>query len=266
MKIFKSLLPLALLFLSFPVFSGDLRQRGVATPIAERMEKFGITMVELPTGLFTMGCRAGRDKSCEADEKPAHVVSVHSFEIGKTEVTQGQWKAVMGSAPSALRFKECGDNCPVEGVSFDDIQTFIQTLNAQTGKIYRLPSEAEWEYACRAGKDTNYCGGNDVGRVAWYGYEKSGATTHPVAGKQANAWGLYDMSGNVWERVQDDYHDDYKGAPGDGSVWHGATTGWHVLRGGAWFVDARETRAARRSFGLPTYQLGFGGFRLARTF
>lgn len=223
-----------------------------------------IEMIAIPAGRYTMGCQDGRDKECFDDEKPAHTVSLSAFELGKYEVTQGQWKAVMGSPPPGLYFKNCGDDCPVERVSWDDIQTFIQKLNAQTGKTYRLPSEAEWEYACRAGQDTNYCGGNDVDSVAWYG-NNSGSTTHPVGKKQANAWGLYDMSGNVWEWVQDTYHDSYKNAPSDGSPWEGARADARVLRGGSWCCNPQDVRAAYRDGSGASIRYIGSGFRLART-
>jgi formylglycine-generating enzyme required for sulfatase activity len=220
-----------------------------------------IEMVNIDAGSFTMGCQSGRDSSCESDESPAHTVSLSSFELGKTEVTQGQWKAVMGKNPS--NFSSCGDTCPVEQVSWDDVQTFIQKLNAQTGKNYRLPSEAEWEYACRAGQSSNYCGGDNVDSVAWHG-GNSDSKTHPVGGKQANAWGLYDMSGNVYEWVQDWYHSSYKGAPSDGSAWEDSGT-YRVLRGGSWNNIPQYSRAAFRNYGTPAERSDFIGFRLART-
>lgn len=190
-----------------------------------------LEMVNISAGSFVMGCKSGRDSDCDTDENPAHTVMISAFQIGKTEVTQGQWKAVMGSYPPELRFKECGDNCPVERVSWDDIQVFIQKLNEQTGGGYRLPTEAEWEYACRAGDKQKYCGSDDIDAVAWYG-KNSGYKTHPVGVKQANAWGINDMSGNVWEWVADSYHSDYNGAPVDGKEWQGDGT-VRVLRGGS---------------------------------
>ena len=153
-------------------------------------------MVVVPAGSFDMG------SNNDTNEKPVHRVTINrAFAIGKTEVTQGQWKAIMGNNPS--KFVECGDNCPVEQVSWDDAQAFIEKLNTKTGKKYRLPSEAEWEYACRAGGQHEYCGGNNLDSIAWYGAlakpaGNSNKTTNPVAAKQANAFGLYDMSGNVW--------------------------------------------------------------------
>ncbi len=250
---------------------------------------FGIRMVKLPGGTFQMGC-GPNDEACNDNEKPRHSVTVPAFAIGKTEITQGQWKAVMGSAPPELEFKNCGERCPVERVSWNDVQEFIKTLNRKTGGHYRLPSEAEWEYACRAGQDTLYCGGDDVDVVAWYdgnsGNKKkpvggndadaipwldgnsgySGKTTHPVGGKAANKFGLYDMSGNVWEWVQDCWHDSYQGAPGDGSAWDGSTecAFKRALRGGSWGEEPAILRSAFRNL---HYQVGTDvniGFRLAQ--
>jgi formylglycine-generating enzyme required for sulfatase activity len=241
-----------------------------ATPVPviskENTNSLGITMVTIDAGSFVMGCQSGRDKDCSSHESPTRSVSISSFELGKTEVTQGQWKAVMGSAPPELAFKNCGDTCPVERVSWNDVQEFIRKLNQQTGNQYRLPSESEWEYACRAGQSTNYCGGDNVDSVAWYGYEKSGKTTHPVGKKDANAWGLYDMSGNVWEWVQDSYHDSYKNAPPDGKAWEGVRAYARVLRGGSQDCDPQDVRAAYRNGSYaPSMRSSDIGFRLART-
>ncbi|OIQ94439.1 serine/threonine-protein kinase pkn1 [mine drainage metagenome] len=217
-------------------------------------------MVELPAGSFDMGSNNG-----EADEKPVHPVAIaQPFAIGKTEVTQAQWHAIMGNDPSY--FSTCGDTCPVEQVSWDDAQAFIQKLNARTGKQYRLPTEAEWEYACRAGKQQEYCGSDSADSVSWNSFNSGSFffnTPHPVATKQANAFGLFDMSGNVWEWVADNYHDDYNGAPADGSAWMGGSM--HVLRGGSWGYDQKFGRAASRSKFGATYRYYSYGFRLART-
>ncbi len=217
-------------------------------------------MVEIPAGSFAMGSNTG-----EPDEKPLHSVTIaKAFAIGKTEVTQAQWRAVMGKNPSY--FVDCGDNCPVEQVSWDDTQAFINKLTAKTGKEYRLPTEAEWEYACRAGAEQTYCGSDNADAVSWNGYNSGSfffKTPHPVATKQANAFGLYDMSGNVWEWVEDNYHDNYSGAPTDGSAWMNGSM--HVLRGGSWGQDAKYGRAAVRSKFGSTYRYYSYGFRLART-
>jgi formylglycine-generating enzyme required for sulfatase activity len=217
-------------------------------------------MVELPAGSFDMGSDSG-----EADEKPVHRVTIAKpFAIGKTEVTQAQWHAVMGNDPSY--FTACGDACPVEQVSWNDAQAFIQKLNAKTGKQYRLPNEAEWEYACRAGNQQEYCGSDNADSVSWSSFNSGSFffnTPHPVATKQGNAFGLYDMSGNVWEWVEDSYHDNYTGAPVDGSAWEGGSM--HVLRGGSWGYDQKYGRAASRSKFGPSYRYYSYGFRLAKT-
>lgn len=174
--------------------------------------------------------------------------SILAFAMGKYEVTQGQWRAVMGNNPS--HFSGCGDDCPVAGVSWNDAQDFIRRLNSKTGKQYRLPSDVEWEYACRAGGKQKYCGGNDVDSVAWYS-GNSGGETHAVGQKRPNGYGLYDMSGNVWEWVEDCY------------VGNCAE---RVLRGGSWYQDADYLRAAGRYRSVPGDRSNYlGGFRLART-
>ena len=219
-------------------------------------------MVVIPAGSFMMG-NEGNDYH-DDDEIPRHKVNIAAFKLGKYEVTQGQWKAVMGTHPS--HFKECGDDCPVEYVAWDEVQTFIQKLNALTGGNYRLPSEAEWEYACRAGEYTFFCGSDHADEVAWFvGNSKS--KTHVVGGKKPNAFGLFDMSGNVWEFVQDCYHKNYLGAPTDGRAWvNGANCadGRGVIRGGSWFYRPAYLRSAFRGGFYRAFRLGNLGFRLAQ--
>jgi formylglycine-generating enzyme required for sulfatase activity len=226
-------------------------------------------MVVIPAGSFEMGSNE------YTGEKPPHRVSIKSFALGKYEVTQGQWKAVMGSNPSG--FKECGDNCPVEQVSWDGIQQYIQKLNASSGQQYRLPSEAEWEYAARAGTSSKYwwgdtashdyanygkdecCDGLAQGRDKW-------VNTAPVGQFPANAFGLHDMHGNVWEWVQDYYHDSYSAAPSDGSAWEiGGEQKYRVLRGGSWYFIPAVLRSAYRVGDSPDVRDDYDGFRLART-
>ena len=218
-------------------------------------------MVEIPAGSFDMGSDSG-----DANEKPVHRVTIAKpFAIGKTEVTQEQWKAVMGNNPGY--FSACGDSCPVEQVSWDDAQAYIKKLNAITGKQYRLPTEAEWEYACRAGSQQEFCGGDTADSVAWHNGNSGkffGTSPHPAARKQANAFGLYDMSGNVWEWVADIYHENYNGAPTDGSAWEGSSS-TRVLRGGSWGKDAKYGRAAARYMFSSGYRDFSYGFRLALT-
>ena len=169
------------------------------------------------------------------------------FALGRSEVTQEQWQAVMGNNPS--RFKECGADCPVENVSWDDVQQFIGKLNARTGKVYRLPTEQEWENACLAGQKTWYCGGNEVDAVGWHG-GNSGDKTHQVQGRQANAYGLHDMSGNVFEWTK--------------SCWEGDCAR-RIVRGGSWNDDPQYLRAAFRHRFATTDRFFKIGFRLARS-
>lgn len=217
-------------------------------------------LVELPAGSFNMGSDKGKP-----DEQPVHRVTIAKpFAIGKTEVTQAQWVALMIDNPS--NFTGCGDNCPVEQVSWDDAQAYIKKLNARTGKQYRLPTEAEWEYACRAGAETEFCGSDSADKVAWNSFNSGSFlfnSPHPVATKQANAFGLYDMSGNVWEWVEDTYHENYEGAPNDGSArLDGAM---HVLRGGSWGYDPKFDRASARTRFSASFRYFSHGFRLALT-
>ncbi|MDP2786794.1 MAG: SUMF1/EgtB/PvdO family nonheme iron enzyme [Pseudomonadota bacterium] len=212
-------------------------------------------MLAIPAGSFDMGY-AG-----DSDERPIHRVTLPAFELAQTEVTQAQWQAVMGGNPS--RFSGC-ESCPVENVSWDDVQVYLGKLNALTGKYYRLPSEAEWEYACRAGGRHTYCGSNQLGDVAWVG-DNSGSKTHPVGQKQANAFGLHDLSGNVWEWVADCYHDSYSGAPSDGSVWQDGGCSRRVERGGSWLFSAGYAHAADRDRNVLSNRVSFLGFRPART-
>jgi len=221
--------------------------------------KTGMAFVRVPKGTFTMGCGGAWAGECDTDEKPAHQVAVKGFWMAKTEVTQAHWQRVMGSNPS--QFKDC-DDCPVEQVSWDDAQAFIARLDPDGGQGLRLPTEAEWEYACRSGgKDETYCGGSDLDRLAWYD-KNSGNKTHPVAGKAANGLGLYDMSGNVWEWCQDWY----AGYPAN-AVENpaGPETGQgRVARGGGWIGLAWYCRSARRDRWEPADRYDWLGFRLAR--
>ena len=203
----------------------------------------------VPGGSFEMGDEGW------AEATPVHLVTLKTFAIGKSEVTQAEWRAVMGGNPS--RATRCGDACPVENVNWLEIQDFLRRLSETTGKSYRLPSEAEWEYACRAGSRNAYCGGDDRAALAWFG--KAGAPPHPVGQKGANAWGLHDMNGNVWEWVQDCSFPNFTGAPTDGSAWTAPECKSRVIRGGSWWG-----RAASRQGLMPGYRAGDIGFRVAR--
>lgn len=174
---------------------------------------------------------------------PQKSIGVRSFALGRTEVTQGQWKAVMGSNPS--KFDRCGDDCPVERISWMDVEEFIRRLNRKTGQAYRLPSDVEWEYACHAGSTNTYCGGEKIDSVAWY-ESNSGKKTHSVASKQPNAWGLYDMTGNVWEWTQDCHDKNPTGASGDRGAPAEHDCQRHALRGGSWGSMQRLVNTAYR--------------------
>jgi formylglycine-generating enzyme required for sulfatase activity len=217
-------------------------------------------MVVIPAGEFVMGGKKYNH------ELPHHRVKVSQFAIGSTPVTQSQWQAVMGNNPS--RFQGEGTaNCPVECVSWDDVQEYIDKLNILTCMKYRLPSEAEWEYACRAGSTGMWCFGDDEAQLthyAWYD-ENSDKKTHPVGQKRANAFNLYDMHGNVLEWVQDCWNYTYEGAPTDGSAWTMGDCEMRVLRGGSWFELAFHTRSASRIWYDTADRESSFGFRLAKT-
>ena len=216
-----------------------------------------LEMIKIPAGSFMMG-------SDEYDaEKPQHKVNLQEFYLGKHPVTQEQYQAIVGTNPSS--FKDNPKN-PVEQVSWDDAQAFCQKLSEKTGKKYRLPSEAEWEYACRAGTQTRYYFGDDekhLGEYAWFD-ENSDSKTHPVGQKKPNNWGLYDMGGNVWEWCEDGWHENYKDAPNDGNSWNDnhSQSSLRLLRGGSWYLNSRCCRSAVRCRFLAGNRNYYGGFRL----
>jgi formylglycine-generating enzyme required for sulfatase activity len=217
----------------------------------------GMAFAWVPEGCFQMGSSEG-----DSDEKPVHEVCVDGFWMGKYEVTQGQWKKIMGNNPAY--FKK-GDNPPVGTVSWNDVQNFINKLNSKGQGGFRLPTEAEWEYACRSGgKQAKYCGGDDVDRVAWY-EKNSGNKTHPVGEKAANGLGLYDMSGNVWEWVGDWYDKNYYGNSPKNNPQGPSSGSYRVIRGGSWDDDAGICRSASRRYWPPGDRSINLGFRLART-
>lgn len=218
------------------------------------------TMVAVEGGTFTMGATAEQGEDALDSEKPAHSVTLSSYYIGQTEVTQALWKAVMGNNPSDFK----GDDLPVETVSWDDCQEFIRKLNQFTGKRFRLPTEAEWEYASRGGKKSRgyrYAGSNAIDEVAWYG-SNSGSRTHTVATKQANELGLYDMSGNVWEWCQDWYGSYSSGSQTNPTGPIGESN--RVQRGGSWGNFARVCISSSRRGSDNSSNCNYGiGFRLA---
>lgn len=204
-------------------------------------------VVELPAGSFVMGDDFGMYPMSP------HAVSLRSFAIGVFEVTQGEWASVMGDNPS--KKPECGTTCPIDNVSWDDIQEYLKRLERLAGLNYRLPSEAEWEYACLAGGSHTYCGGNDAAKLAWFG--KAGGNIHPVGLKQPNAWGLYDMSGNVWEWTADCLLGDTPERPAGKVVGDACPN--RVIRGGSWYGRATWRQGLGQGF-----RAGDIGFRLAR--
>lgn len=233
----------------------------VATIETFTVNGVSFNMVSVNGGTFTMGATEEMVMAgARADEYPAHQVTVDSYYIGETEVTQELWVAVMGSNPSSFK----GDpQRPVEQVSWDDCQLFINQLNALTGKQFRLPSEAEWEFAARGGNKTNgyiYSGNSNVDEVAWFS-ENANNQTNPVATKQCNELGLYDMSGNVWEWVNDLYGSYSSAAQTNpiGPEWGND----HVQRGNGWLGSALGCRVSIRAYNPPTRVANDLGFRLA---
>jgi formylglycine-generating enzyme required for sulfatase activity len=221
-------------------------------------------MVVIPAGSFMMGSNDG-----EAYERPPHIVNIKSFALGKYEVTQGQWRAIMDDNPS--EFSSCGDSCPVESVSWNEIQRYIQKLNAKSGHHYRLPSEAEWEYAARGGSTGKWSfgsQGSNLGEHAWYN-ANSNSITHTTGQKKPNSFGLYDVHGNVGEAVQDCHPNfaepNYIGAPVDGSAMMSGSCGARGWRGGSYSSNSTGTRVGTRGWIVTSLGLKDMGFRLART-
>lgn len=221
-------------------------------------------MIFVEGGTLLMG---GADPDAYDDEKPVHKVRLPGFFISKYPVTQALWKAVLnGDDPSYFK----GDLRPVEQVSWVDIaERFLPELIRRTDKNYRLPTETEWEYAVRGGKYSEgylYAGSDKLSEVGWY-KENSGMETREVGLLYPNELGIFDMSGNVWEWVEDHWHDHYKGAPTDGSAWLGQGKGAHrVYRGGYWGSLARVCRASYRYHDSPGYRNRLLGFRLTLSF
>lgn len=236
------------------------------TPVAQACAECP-EMVVIPAGRFEMGS-PGSEPGRDSDEGPVHSVTVARFELGKFEVTQGQWRALMSSDPS--RFQDCGDNCPVAGVSWNDVQDYLHRLKERTGRTYRLPSEAEWEYSARAGSNTPYSWGATIGRnnanCSACGSRWDYKQPAPVGSFAPNRFGLHDMHGNVREWVQDVWQVSYGGAPSDGSAWMaGGNHALRVLRGGSWLDGPQDLRSASRSRGWPAEHYTATGFRIART-
>lgn len=223
----------------------------------------GVTfeMVAVEGGSFIMGATAEQGRDARSDERPAHQVTLDDYYIGKTEVTQALWQAVMGDNPSYFK----GDDLPVESISLIDCQEFINRLNQLTGQSFRLPTEAEWEYAARGGKKSRgykYSGSNSIDEVAWCDEEWGIGSTHPVATKQPNELGIYDMSGNVYEYCLDKYYP----YPADNQVNPLVDIVWsshYVRRGGSWNIKAEYNRVSFRHYGAPNDRIwNILGFKL----
>lgn len=270
MPVFKRILRIGSAVLLLIVVVRALTAAGVAPQQAPVQSPFtDKNFVLIASGTFQMG---------DSSDGPVHSVTLtHPFWMQETEVTQSQWQTVMGTNPS--EHKDC-PACPVDSVNYSDVQAFIGRLNTQPGKQYRLPTEAEWEYAARAGTMSDYGTPGDVTLGGWI-QANSGGQTHPVGTLRPNAWGLFDMEGNVWEWVNDWYGPypsnpiaDPAGAPKittnpdptGGGLWLWPSGGQgRVLRGGSWLSNANEARSASRLNGPPLPRYNGVGFRLART-
>lgn len=229
----------------------------------------GFNMKLVKAGTFTMGATA-EQTGAEDDEKPAHSVTISKdFYIGETEVTQGLWQAVMGNSPTTDGSKwsdtyGIGSAYPAYYISYNEVTDFITKLNQKTGKQFRMPTEAEWEYAARGGnqsKGYTYSGSNKIDDVAWY-TTNSGSKTHPVKTKQANELGIYDMSGNVWEWCSDRYEKTYYSVSPSNDPTGPASGSSRVFRGGSWFNYAGNCRTANRNISSTTDRNNDIGFRL----
>ena len=218
----------------------------------------GMNFVPITGGDFMMGSPLG-EKDRLSPEGPQHKVHVEDFHMACCEVTQEQYVQIMGENPSFV----IGENCPVDGISWEDAQIFIKKLNELSGTSYRLPSEAEWEYACRAHTTTRFFFGDDINiEQANYG-SKISCTNCPVGTHPANDFGLFDMHGNVFEWCEDTWHENYEGAPLDGTAWIDETTDHKVYRGGGWNANAHFVRSAYRYHRPQTFSYYNIGFRLA---
>ena len=234
------------------------------------------SMADIPAGTFEMGQSDEEQRFLKQwgwwndyfyNECPRHEVKLSEFAIGRYQVTQAQWEAIMGTNPSNFK----GMHLPVEQVSWNEAQEFCQRVSQETGKMYRLPTEAEWEYACRAGSSDIWCFGSDstaLSQYAWFS-ENAGNQTHPVGQLQPNAWGLFDMHGNVWEWCQDAYISDiyatlHAQSPSVNPIYASGGA-MRVIRGGSWYNFPARVRACGRNYGGPAHPYHDVGFRIVRT-
>lgn len=237
------------------MFASMLAQAEPAAGSAWTEPTTGMQFVWVPSGCFNQGATDGASK-----EAPVHQVCVRGYYLGKYEVTQEQYEKLTGNNPSEFK----GSKQPVERVSWIDAEAAAEKMSRQSGTKITLPSESQWEYACRAGAQNNrYCGAGDIADLAWYS-DNSNDTTHDVGGKRPNAWNLFDMTGNVWEWTQDCYNDSYQGAPSDGSAWNVGDCDDRVTRGGGWNRAASRARVSYRGGDGADHRDDNIGFRLAR--
>ena len=219
----------------------------------------GMEFVWVPGGCYEMGCGSWSG-DCDDDEKPLHEVCLDGFWMGKYEVTQGQWKKVMGSNPS--HFPSCGSDCPVESVSWNDTKNFIQRLNNRSSATFKLPTEAQWEYAARSGgKKEKYSGGSNIYYFAWYG-DNSGRKSHRVGTKSPNGLGIYDMIGNVWEWCVDVYDKNAYSKHSRNNPVSTSGSAVRVVRGGGYYSNAENSRVSNRYSQIPSFRSYYIGFRL----
>ena len=230
-------------------------------------------MVVVPSGPFTMGSRARERGS--PDERPRHRVRIdYQFAVGVYEVTFDEWYACVDAGGCGSYVPDIPDNSwdrenrPVINVSWDDAQSYVSWLSRRTGKTYRLLSESEWEYVARAGTETAYSWGDSIGvnraNCDGCGSQWDDKQTAPVGSFAANAWGVYDMHGNVYEWVQDCWNKNYEGAPTDGSAWESEDCSHRVIRGGTWLFGPRDGRSASRAMDASGHRGKYKGFRVAR--
>ncbi len=274
----KSILPIVATFLLVVItYSAKTHALESDNPLSVQHNQIDVTddfqlpqMVNIPGGAARMGCVS--DLGCMRFEKPVHNVSLRSFEISKYEVTFQQWDLCVAKGGCDYIPDDSGWGRglrPVVNVSWDDIQIYIEWLNQESGKQYRLPTEAEWEHAARAGSPAPYHWGSEIGdnnaNCDGCGSQWDDKKTAPVGAFNANAWGVHDMHGNVYEWVQDCWNSSYRGAPDNGASWDSGDCSKRVLRGGAWSSSAQYIRVAIRYNGDKDYRGDIRGFRLART-
>jgi formylglycine-generating enzyme required for sulfatase activity len=237
----------------------------IARTLPSQEGEYGFQFVWIPSGTFVMGSPE-TEVYRTANEGPTHPVTIaQGFYMQTTEMTQKKWKEVMGADNNPAGFR--GDSLPIENVGWVDCVAFIDKLNLLDPKrVYRLPSEAEWEYACRAGTTTRFFWGDDPDYVILPQYAwttaNCGGTTHPVGLKLPNPWGLYDITGNIYEWCQDTYHTTYEGAPADGSAWEESGVTYRIMRGGGWTGHEGNARSAARFAHFEVPRVNNHGFRV----